>query len=67
MKEEALNAVVDTEEAWLSARLSLDDVARRIAGIDTAWMSGTSRPWDFLTCCSPFGGNLGAGGERARN
>ncbi|SHL32260.1 hypothetical protein [Halomonas caseinilytica] len=36
MKEEALNAVVDTEEAWLSARLSLDDVARRIAGIDTA-------------------------------
>ncbi|MDR5860897.1 hypothetical protein FZZ93_12050 [Halomonas eurihalina] len=35
MNEALLNEVVDTEEAWLAARLPLDDVARRISGIDT--------------------------------
>ncbi|MFM9270761.1 hypothetical protein ACJ7V3_10910 [Halomonas elongata] len=36
MKEALLNEAVDTEEAWLAARLPLDDVERRVGGIDTS-------------------------------
>ncbi|MDL4864275.1 hypothetical protein NPJ88_018235, partial [Halomonas elongata] len=36
MKQALLNEAVGTEEAWLAARLPLDDVARRVAGIDSS-------------------------------